>query len=321
MPGRPNQGPDGKVLHTWKLSSEAISGFSEENKNLYGVHLTPEGSVIFSQQEDARAIIKVDACSNVSWYIPGLFHHTITATEDGDSFWTFVGQQVDFDHVLARYSVGEGKPEMRIDMAEVRAKNPLTHIFHLQRDENTDLKDVSHGNDIDPLGEEMARHFPQFEAGDLLISFRTQNLLFVLDPDTLKIKWWRIGAWDRQHDPDWEPNGTISVFSNNQVADRPYSDVVGIDPRTLESSLLVDGGKLNFYSEINGDQALTAYGTRMVTSTTQGWSFEVDEQGQVVFSFVNTYEGARNSALNISEAQRLPEGFFTTEFWKQCEKR
>lgn len=313
-------GPNGEMLHTWKLSSEAIGGFPDENKNMYGIHLTPDGSVIFSQQENARAIIKVDACSNISWYIPGFFHHTITATEDGKSFWTFVGQQIDFDHVLARYSVDGGQPELKINMADVRARNPYTHIFHLQREEDPQNKDISHGNDIDPLGEEMAKHFPQFEVGDLLISFRTQNLLFVLDPDTLKIKWWRVGAWDRQHDPDWEPNGTISVFSNNQIADRKYSDIVGIDPKTLQSRLIVDGEKLNLFSDINGDQSLTAFGTRIITSTTQGWTFEIDDDGEVVFSFVNTYEGAKHSSLNISEAQRLPEGYFTKEFWKQCEK-
>lgn len=308
--------PTGKILHTWKLSTDHLKTHNgpEELRTLYGIHLLPDGSVIFTEQEDGGGIVKVDGCGNIQWSLEGNYHHTISPTEDGD-FWTFAGKQTDFDHKLARISQETGEIKAIIDMAQVRKANPYLHIFNLQIIKHAE--DISHGNDIEPLSSDIAERFEGFKAGDLLVSFRTQNLIFVLDPDTLKVKWWRIGPWDRQHDPDWEKDGTIAVYSNNEVA-RPYSDIVAIDPDSFESRVLVDGSKFNFHSWINGNHQRTVYNTRMITSTTQGWAFEVDQDNEVVFSFVNTYDSEQKLSLNLSEAQRLPEHYFKEEFWKAC---
>ena len=48
-----------------------------------------------------------------------------------------------------------------------------------------------------------------------MISLRNYNLLFVVDPDTWKVKWYQIGPWRRQHDPEFNGDGTITVFNNN----------------------------------------------------------------------------------------------------------
>lgn len=311
-------GPTGKSLHTWQLSTTHLSGSiaNDELKNLYGVQLFRDGSVIFTQQEDGGGIVKVDKCSNVLWNLEGSYHHTISPTEDG-YFWTFAGGQKDFDQKLAKVVIETGQIDTIIDMSDVRTANPRVHIFNLQA--NTGADDISHGNDITPLTTELSGKFEGFYPGDLLISYRTQNLIFVIDPDTLKLKWWRVGPWDRQHDADWEQDGTITVFSNNQVADRQYSDIVAIDPDSFEFHVIVDGESLNFYSEINGDQERTTFGTRMITSTTQGWAFEVQEDDEIVFSFVNNYEKKGNRSLNLSEAHRLPEDYFDDEFWDACE--
>ena len=57
---------------------------------------------------------------------------------------------------------------------------------------------MTHGNDIDPLPAALAPDFPQFAPDDLVISYATTNLLFVLDPESLKVKWWRVGITDYQ---------------------------------------------------------------------------------------------------------------------------
>lgn len=309
--------PTGETIHTWKLSTKYLktSIADDELKVLYGLHLFPDGSIIFTQQEAGGGIVKVDACGNIQWSLEGNYHHTISPTEDGD-FWTFAGRQTDFDHKLTRISQETGEIKAVIDMADVRKANPFLHIFNLQS--LTGAINISHGNDIEPLSSKLAQQFQGLEAGDLLITYRTQNLVFVLDPDTLKVKWWRIGPWDRPHDADWEINGTVAVFSNNDVTGRRHSDIVAIDPRSFESEVIVDGDKFNFHSRTNGEHQRSDFGTRMITSTNQGWAFEVDQDNKIVFSFINTYDRKKHSSLSLSEAQRLPRDYFDEEFWKQC---
>lgn len=310
-------GPDGKVLHTWQLSTDHLAGNTErdEQKNMSGVHLFADGSVIFNQQESGGGVVKIDACGKVLWNLDGEFHHSITPTDHG-TFWIYGGSQEAFDHVLVEVSVESGEVQRKIDMAEVRSKNPHLHVFDLQRHDN--VTDISHGNDIDPLPSHLEGDFSAFAPGSVLLSYRTQNLVFILNPDTLSIDWWRIGPWDRQHDPDWESGGRITVFSNNQKSPREFSDIIAIDPMTLEFASIVDGSDFGFFSSINGNQQRTPFNSRIISSSTQGWVFEVDDNNEIIFSFLNLYDKQDKKALHVSNAMRFDEKFFDTEFWNTC---
>ncbi len=308
----------GKVINTWRLSTDGLQLNSEPDirKNMYGVDILTDGSVIFLMQEEGGGIVKVDYCGEVVWTLDGEFHHAVSLTGEG-GFWTFAGSQGAFDHILALIDVNTGKVLKRIDMENVRAANPHTHIFDLQRQEN--VNHAVHGNDIDPLPKHLVAEFPQFARGDLLVSYHTTNLVFVLDPNTLKIKWWRIGPWDRQHDPDWNLGGYISVFSNNVRGVGEHSNIIAIDPRTLKSEILVAGSKYELFSLVNGMHEVTSAGTTLVTSTTQGRIFEVNGDGKVVFDFINLFNADANQTLNVSNARYLGPEFFQFDEPPSCE--
>ncbi len=316
----------GAVIHTWPLSTMHLqsSKVREELKTLYGVQLYPDGSVIYTESEEGDGnigagggMVKIDACGKILWNNEGEFHHVVAPTADGH-VWSFMGRQTDFDHKLARLSAETGAITRVIDMKDVRQRNPRVSIFNLQKD--VYALDISHGNDIEELSPTLAPHFPMFRAGDLLISYRTQNLVFVLDPESLQVKWWRIGAWDRQHDADWEADGSMTVFSNNQANGSSFSDVIGIDPATFATRVLVDGAKLQMKSDFNGYQEVSDYGTRVVTSSTQGMVVEVDTQEKLMLSLINNYKAADRKALQISQAARFGEHYFTKRFWKECHR-
>jgi len=206
-------------------------------------------------------------------------------------------------------------------MRDVFLKNEFIHIWDFRNKVETlaDQLEVSHGNDIDELQVSQAHEFPGFKAGDLLLSYRNLNLIFVIDQETLDVKWWRIGATDRQHDPDWE-KGAITAFSNNTVGARKgHSDIVRIDVDTMQHTTLVDGEKYSMFSFINARQNLTAFDTRIMTSSTQGWILEVDDNDKLVFSFLNTYDSELGSSLHLSEAFRVKPSYFTRKFWESCE--
>jgi Arylsulfotransferase (ASST) len=315
---------EGEILHTWSLSTEHLptNEMADQLKNLYGVHVFPDGSVIFVMHEAGGGIVKVDACSKPVWGLEGSFHHSITPDERGN-IWAFIGSQVTYDQDMVLVSGDTGEILKEIDMTAVRDANPHLHIWDLQNPQfanRAGLKkqgNMTHGNDIDPLPSNLVHAFPGFEADDLAISYATTNLIFILDPDTLKVKWWRIGAVDFQHDPDWEPDGRIGIFSNNQ-RDKEFSTIVAIDPKTYEHTVELDGKDYSFKSDINGRHQLTPFGTRFVTSSRQGWAFEVDEEGETVFSFVNNVSVENKKALHLAEAWRFEEDYFESAFWENC---
>ena len=311
--------PEGKIVNTWRLSTDDLPLNTEPafRKNMYGVDIMRDGSVIFIMHEAGGGIVKVDYCGRKTWSIDGNYHHTMTLTEDGN-FWTFEGMQTDFDHVLALFNATSGELVRRIDMKDVRAANPDTHIFWLQPGKK--LLDAVHGNDIEPLPKELAADFPQFSAGDLLISYKMVNLVFVLDPSTLKIKWWRIGPWNRQHDADWNKGGYISIFSNNQAADIKFSNIVTITPENFESRIPVKGAEYNLFSSFNGMHQITAAATTLITSSRQGRVVEVNADGQVVFEFVNQFDPAAGTALHLSNARFLETGYFEFDEPPVCHK-
>lgn len=309
---------EGAIVHSWRLTTEDQPSNETPDvlKNLYGVSILPDASIIFTMQEKSGGIVKVDVCSQPVWALEGQYHHTISLTDE-NSFWTFGGDQKAFDHLLHHVDVESGKILKTIDMEEVRLLNAETHIFDLQVER--DVPDAVHGNDIEALTAERAAAFPGFEKGDLLISFRTTNLVFVLDPDSLKVKWWRIGPWDRQHDPDWNADGTISVFSNNERGVGKHSNIVVIDPKTFAFHTLLDGEKYDFRSTFNGMHQITDHGSLLISSGLQGRLFEVDQKGEVIFDFINSYSWEHERALRVAEARYLESDFFSFEGFPTCE--
>ena len=304
--------PEGNVAHQWHFDGEVegLNDIPDELKRLYGIAFLADGSAIFTMQEQGGALFKVDACSRLIWTKPGLFHHTATATADGRMLWTFGGDQGDLHPTLIAVDPETGDTIRKIDMVDVERANPDILIFDLQREAG--VPHATHPNDIDPLPARLAAAFPRFDQGDLLLSYHTTNLVFVLDPETLEIKWWYVGAVDGQHDPDWQADGTISVYNNNYRAARRgaplTSTIVSIDPRAHAHEVILEGSSHDFYSRTNGHHQLTEDGTAFVTSSTQGRVFEVDlSTGKKVFDFVNAYDWQDGRTLHMSEALVVDE--------------
>jgi hypothetical protein len=304
--------PDGNIIHRWPMNGE-IAGLTDKRdvmKNLYGIAIFPEDlSAIFNMQEGGGGLVKVDACGEVIWTKAGKFHHTVSPTEDRSAIWTFGGYQGQLHPLLLKIDVATGETLRTIDMAEVAQANAGTYIFDLRR---TESDNGTHPNDIEPLPSAWASAFPGFAAGDLLISYHNTNLLFVLDPETLEIKWWYVGAADGQHDPDWLPNGLISVFNNEWRAPRRDwmlgSTIVLVNPATNKQGTWIGGERYHFWSATNGRQQLTDNRTVIITSSTQGRIFEVDlATKEVVFEFVNAYDWEGGTTLHLSDAFIIDE--------------
>ena len=318
--------PDLKIAKSWILD-EAASGDLQprpkSRKLVHGMDILPDGSVIFTF-DGAVSLQKFSACGERVWANPGEYHHAVTLDAAGKTVWTFPSFTT-----IAQVNVEDGTVVRQMSMDDIIEANPAIDILGMRREhandlgtnsrntEGTWLSDPFHLNDVDPLPAALADRFEAFDAGDLLVSARSLSLIFVLDPDTLEIKWWRAGAVQRQHDPDWLESGEIMVLNNRMSRD--FSEVVTFDPKTLEKTVLVDGRDHDFYTRVRGKQQMLPGGTLAVTSPQQGRVFEVDQDGKTVFEAVNLKPGSDDTNYVISEMKWLPPDYFNKEIW-QCKE-
>jgi hypothetical protein len=312
--------PELEVVRAWKLSEEGVAGVEPRvsyQKYVHGFALLPDGSVIFSFIPGVT-LQRVDACSRRVWATPGSFHHAVSLANDKNFVWSLRDEPVNEKEVtetLVRVAVATGEVVKRISVDDIVAANPTIDILQIKQDDdnwgngNPRNKpevwgyDPLHLNDVEELPAAYAGSFNGFVAGDLLVSVRNLNLIFVLDPETLKVKWWHSGSWRRQHDPDWEPNGTISLLDNRMSRD--YSRIVRITPFSDQVEVAFDGRTNDFYTRIRGNHQFTPAGNLLVASTQQGRAFEVDRDGQPVLEVYSTRPGGDEYNYPLSDAQWL----------------
>ncbi|MEM6943894.1 MAG: arylsulfotransferase family protein, partial [Pseudomonadota bacterium] len=306
--------PDNEIVHVWPLDEPDVADARPpQEKLLHGMELLPDGSVIFVF-DGGRSIQRYDACGERLWAGLGTYHHSVAFDATDNTVWTIANVSD-----LAEISVDTGEQLRLISLRTVMERNPENDILGLRvlhedfsrsNRRNTRgawMTETFHLNDLDPLPDALTDQFPEFEQGDLLVSARSTNLVFVLDPDTLEIKWWTIGETQRQHDPDWLENGEILIYDNRMSRD--FSEIISIDPATDAVSKLIDGSDFEFYSRIRGKSQRTPNAI-VLSSPQQGRAFEVDDEGTVVLEIMNPRTGRDDRNLIITELRWLPEDFF-----------
>lgn len=299
---------DGDEIHYWPIDYSAIDpdGPDIENVFLHGLEIYPDGSIIVNFDE-GNVLAKLSACGNIIWKIVEKnkgFHHVVSKSYDG-TIWSWQNND------LVNLNPQNGEILKRISLQEdVITKHDLQGIFALKSEENeTELvytSDPFHTNDVEVLSPDRADSFDEFSVGDLLISLRSLNLVAVLDSETYALKWWKIGPWHRQHDPDFLADGSISIYNNNMGFN--YSEIVKIYPDSGEYRVLIRGSeKAPFYSYRRGKHEHLINGNILVTESERGRVFETDGNGKMLWEFHNIYDETRNGV--VSKAIHIPDSF------------
>lgn len=322
---------DHEVVHLWRLDEEVSAGSAIEIRPRHrtfphGIELLPDGSVIVAF-DGGMTLQRIDACGGRDWVLDGEFHHALTLAPDDASVWGLLSDAEGWGDSLAEVRIADGEVLRRITMDEVIAANPDLDILGARRNDRRKsdpvsnernsvgrwLTDPFHLNDVDPLPPALASAFPMFEAGDLVISARSLNMIFVIDPDTAEVKWWWAGTLRRQHDPDWIETGEIIVYDNRLGQDA--SRIVAVDPAESRQRTLFDGAGSGFFSRVRGKQQRRPDGSLIITSPQQGHAFEIDGEGSVVFEIVNAKPGSAAENYVISELRWYPLDRFDPASW------
>ena len=301
---------DGAELHYWPVDYALLDpdGPDPENVLLHGIAVFSDGSIIVNFDE-GRVVAKLDACGNIIWNNRGWYHHAVNRSYDG-TVWAL--NWVEDSDTLDQLDVVSGDLLQRISlMDDVVLPHGRAGEFLAKFPESEDKLvtpvDPFHTNDVEVLSPELAKAFPDFAAGDLLISLRSVNLVGVIDADSHDLKWSKTGPWYRQHDPDFLPDGTISIFDNNMSFGA--SRILAVDPLTGNYHTIFEGrDDQPFYSWRRGQQERLYNGNLLITESERGRVIEVDGNGDTVWEYNNIYDHTRNGV--VTRAMLLPDDFF-----------
>jgi hypothetical protein len=329
---------DGEIVNRWPINVFDIwENFdhlppkarprTSWNTILQGVILLPDGSVLFN----LFGLVKLDRCGNLVWKVPKKTHHSLEPAIDG-GFWVPGKNYIDSEskHLPIKTPYEEdiilkispdGSIVREISILDIFWENNLLGVLFSNNrffDPNPE-RDVIHLNDIDELAPGLENAFPQFKAGDLLVSLREPNMILVIDPKTELIKWYQVGPWIQQHDSDFQGNGTITLFDNafDGTEDGSIfggSKIISVDPSNGRTAILYQGQDRELmYTSTQGNHQIFRNGNILIIESNAGRVIEVDVNGRIVWEYINRY--SEDEVYRISDAIRYPLDYFTVENW------
>jgi hypothetical protein len=234
-----------------------------------GCRVFPDGDLlaVFTAVNDTPygyGLVKLDKDSRVKWAYPGNVHHDFDVAEDGKIYALTHKVYSEMPTGLERIPTPtltdalvvlspEGKELKTIPLLETfrdsafsltlstleapnikRAQSfsgqshPGAMISPASRTE----KDLLHTNSVKVLSKALAPKFPLFKPGQVLISSRSLDTLFVVDVDgpTPSVVWAMRGIWRNQHAAEFLENGHLLLYDN--LGSSSVSRVLEYDPVT-----------------------------------------------------------------------------------------
>jgi len=337
---------DGETVHFWPVPFDDVfadtSGVQRKSEipqndwsyTVRGAALS-DGSLLAIV---GPMLVKLDKCGALLWAKPEHAHHMIFPNDDG-TFWApstrwydrppqFWSSASDMrDDLLVKFSA-DGEVLQRISLLEVIFENNLYHILAAIGHQNPlagggfASKDPAHINDVEVLSEPQARHVPGAAAGDLMVSARNLNLVIIFDPVSYEVRWWQVGPWLWQHDPDIAPDGRMTVFDNNRVGRRRAmglggSAIVAMDPLTRQvEPIFPTDQTFEFYSHCCGMHQHLENGNILITVQQEGRIIEVSPGGDVVWEYLLGYDETHVRA--VYDGARYAASWFDADAF-QCD--
>jgi hypothetical protein len=296
---------------------------------IHGIKLMPNNDVVFNFEH--LGALRVNACSEVVWRLPYITHHSIFQDDNGDLWITanryHTKKMRDYPHLkvprleptVIRISP-EGELLEEFSVLDMIADADLRgYLFQGTKDNFGNAQkrreDLIHLNDVEVFSSDMTPGF--FQPGDIMLSLRNLNSIAVLDGSTRQIKYWRMGGWVWQHDPDFIDGNRISVYDNNNsfgTSIEGHSRIVVVDARTDKTEIRYPRkGSRKFFSGAMGKHQILENGNLLITETMNGRAFEITAEDKVVWEYLNIVEPGKKKAI-LQEATRLPTSVTAESF-------
>ena len=212
--------------------------------------LLNDGSLIIG----GDGLFKLDINSKIVWSTQNQ-HHSIERGDDGN-FWICGYDSISetsqkykiLDDVIQKVSSVDGEILFEKSVFSILMENEYNRgiLFLYSRFGATSAYlDCLHLNDVQPVLSD-SRYCKK---GDLFISLRNHNLVFLYRPLTNRIIWSQTGPWLRQHDVDVIDSSRIGVFGNNVI------DYTSMN----KMNKLVDGHNNQYIYDFSTNESSTPY--------------------------------------------------------------
>ena len=190
-----------------------------KNDNIYK---WPHGLIIDDEHfiyynfDGGNSITKKDICGKTIWTLEGNFHHLMSLNDE--YIWALKKKksgEYDIAEEFVKINKITGNILHSFNVRDIIIANQPYDYFSIKQRDLSSMWEYEpfHFNDIDVLTNEFSDYFKSFNQGDLMISSRSLNSIYILDPNTLKVKKILFGLTRRQHDPDWN-KGYITIYDN-----------------------------------------------------------------------------------------------------------
>ncbi|RLP53485.1 MAG: hypothetical protein D6160_15255 [Ketobacter sp.] len=331
----------GEVLHRWKIEWQDIWPQSPDylkepeipkerpGTHIHGAQILANGDLVFNFEH--LSLVSLDPCGNLNWKLPYRTHHSVFIDDD-ENIWVSAQRDHEapipelpliqpgfIEPVLLKVSP-QGEILLEKSVFDLLIDNRLQGALYANSIEN-DFPyvkgDMFHLNDVEVFTGDKKEGF--FKKGDVMISLRNINTVFVFNSDW-EIKYQMSYEFVRQHDPDFFDGNTITLFDNNNVdsdAKKSHSRILGKNAISGETRVLFKGNReVPFYSNIMGKHQWLPNGNLLINEW-MGRAIEVTPGGELAWEY-NTIVSPGKLGLT-EEAERLPQQF-NEEYFKNIKE-
>jgi hypothetical protein len=322
---------DGACLHRWDVdwfelwpdASHVPGRFvpkARPGTHVHGAVLLEDGDVVFNFEH--LGLVRLDCSGDVVWRLPYQTHHSVVR-EGADRLWV-CGQKEHtapspaFPNMVAPFAedtillvTTDGRIECEWSVAELLRRSGYQGLLHLGSTDNFTTRiegDVTHLNHVEPFPRDMQEGF--FRHGDVLVSLRNVNTVFVFDRQQGDVRFVSTGQFVRQHDPHFVDGETISVFDNNNVGPEefgPQSRIALLHARDRRVETVFAGSPDHpFFSPILGRHQWLPNGNLLITDACAGRAIELDRQGRSVWWYIHYLD--EDTVGIVEQVLRLPAG-------------